>query len=123
MAHHRWVLRALLTTFLLMGRLSQPSASPPADESHTADRGDRPLIRVEEGVVTADRQGPARSPAHPRKSCLISRGTHVFSVLPHHKEATTLLVKSKGKASDDTLTGVDSTDVLEGSMDGGAGGS
>jgi hypothetical protein len=73
--------------------------------------------------VTADRQGPARSPAHSRTSCLISRGTHVFSVLSHRKEATTLVVRSRGEANAATLTGVDGTDALEGSMDCGAGGS
>ena len=54
---YRWVLRALLTSLLLMGGLSQPSASPPVDKSPTADRGDRPLIRVEGGVVTVNIAG------------------------------------------------------------------
>jgi len=94
------VLCALLTSLLLIGGLGHPLAIQFADTSPTADRGDRPLIRVEGGVVTADRQGPARSPAHSRKSCLMSRETHVFSVLSQHKEATSL--RSKGEASDGT---------------------
>lgn len=52
MSHHRWVIRALLTTFLLMGGVGSPVAGQSVAQSPPAAGGDRPLIRVEEGVVT-----------------------------------------------------------------------
>ncbi|MGB4780818.1 hypothetical protein, partial [Candidatus Methylomirabilis sp.] len=52
MAPHRWALRALLISLLLLSVLGQPRASPAIEASPPADGGARPLIRVEEGVVT-----------------------------------------------------------------------
>jgi HEAT repeat protein len=52
MSHHRWVLRALLTSLLLIGGLGRPVAGQSVDKSPIAGGGDPPFIRVEEGVVT-----------------------------------------------------------------------
>ncbi|WP_337286679.1 hypothetical protein [Candidatus Methylomirabilis sp.] len=62
MSHHHRIVRALLTGLLLAGWPGQPLVGSVVAQAPTAAAGAPPVIRVEQGVVTADRQGRARLP-------------------------------------------------------------
>ena len=51
-SHQRWLLRALLTSPVLLGLLSYPLATPAIAQLPSAGGGERALIRVEEGRVS-----------------------------------------------------------------------
>lgn len=53
MSCQRWFYRVLLSSLVLIGRLSHPLASPPVGEAMPNAGSKRPLIRVERGLVSA----------------------------------------------------------------------